>query len=113
MKTTKILTALLILSVLANGFLTALIQDKSKETNLLRKEKKAMIVRAQSLPEDQSYYSSQQIDFVLFNSSEPEPENVIFFEWEGDVLNIPTEPGAKIQISGINENVIYLNAIDE
>lgn len=75
MKTTKTLVILLIVSVLANGFLTSLTENQSKELNLLRKEKKEMRERAQSLPEDQNFYTSSQLDFVLYNSPLPKPSN--------------------------------------
>jgi hypothetical protein len=42
-----------------------------------------------------------------------EKKEMLKFEWEGLKKDLPTEPGAKIQISGINQNVFYLNAVDE
>ena len=75
MKTTKTLVILLIVSILANGFLTSVNKNQSKELNAIRKEKKEMRERAQSLPEDQNFYTSSQLDFVLYNSSLPGPSN--------------------------------------
>ena len=39
-------------------------------------------------------------------------DNSIKFEWEGLEKDIPKD-GSYIQITGTNENIIYLNAIDE
>jgi len=45
---------------------------------------------------------------ILFTKS----DNSIHFEWEGLEKDIP-EDGSYIQITGTDENTVYLNAIDE
>jgi len=49
---------------------------------------------------------------ALFNAPRENESNKIIFVWEGLEKDIPQD-GEYIQITGTDENTVYLNAIDE
>lgn len=49
---------------------------------------------------------------ALYNTTREKESNKIVFVWEGLEKDIP-QNGEFIQITGTDENTVYLNAIDE
>lgn len=52
------------------------------------------------------------VSFFLGKLSEKKDNNEIVFVWEGMEKDIPKD-GEFIQITGTDENTVYINAIDE